>query len=263
MFLLLMDQQTTYLIGGIGFLVLFGLDFKNSTEFRESFKKGVFRNRTVAYMIASFLVLLTMGQISKIVKGHVPDLMGISSFKAFDYIGVFLFAELLNYVFHYIKHFGWFWRFHFQHHIDSKYTVLLTSYTHAGEVLVSGTIMGVLMSVIGFSVEAINFYFLFYSLANTYQHSHSNLSLGPLDWVIVSPRYHRIHHSKSYRANYGSTLTFWDVVFGTAIFPKRNEVVTDIGIHKSGEPFGFWKEFVYFAKFSKKKEPKVSLEQLT
>ncbi|TNF06087.1 MAG: sterol desaturase family protein [Deltaproteobacteria bacterium] len=257
-----MDSHTTYTIGGLGMLVLFALDYKGSPEFRESFKKGVLRNRTVTYMIASLLVLIAMGSISKMVKAHVPDLMGISSIKALDYIGVFLFAELLNYVFHYVKHFGWFWSFHFQHHIDSKYTVLLTSYTHAGEVLISGTIMGVLMSVVGFSQEAINTYFLFYSLANTYQHSHANLSLGSLDWIIVSPRYHRIHHSKSYRANYGSTLTFWDIVFGTAIFPKRNEVVTDIGIHGNNEPFGFWEEFIYFAKSRKKEKVKISSEQL-
>ena len=257
-----MDSHTTYTIGGLGMLVLFALDYKGSPEFRASFKKGVLRNRTVTYMIASLLVLIAMGSISRIVKAHVPDLMGISSIKALDYIGVFLFAELLNYVFHYVKHFGWFWSFHFQHHIDSKYTVLLTSYTHAGEVLISGTIMGVLMSVVGFSQEAINTYFLFYSLANTYQHSHANLTLGPFDWIIVSHRYHRIHHSKSYRANYGSTLTFWDIVFGTAIFPKRDEVVTDIGIHGNNEPFGFWEEFIYFSKQKKKETTKISSEQL-
>ena len=116
------------------------------------------------------------------------------------------------------------------------------------EVLISGSFMGICMASIGFSQQAVNIYFLFYSLANTYQHCNKNLSLGILDYIIVSPRYHRIHHSKSYRANYGSTLTFWDIAFGTAIFPKRHEVVTDIGITSHGEPFGFVEEMLYFLK---------------
>ncbi|PIP93505.1 MAG: hypothetical protein COW00_16380 [Bdellovibrio sp. CG12_big_fil_rev_8_21_14_0_65_39_13] len=243
-----MTSEATTLFGTIGIIILFGIEAFVSPEFRQSFKAGIDRKRTVSYLIAAALTLFLTGKMSAIVKGHFPDMLGISRVPLLDYVGCFLFAELMNWLIHYLKHISFLWRFHFQHHIDPKYTVLLTSYTHGGEVLFSGTIIGAIMAMIGFSQSAINTYFLFYALANTYQHSSLNLSLGWLDYLIVSPRYHRIHHSKSFDANYGSTLTFWDIVFKTTYWPARNEVVKDIGIRNSGEPFGFADEMLYFLK---------------
>ncbi|GIR58227.1 MAG: hypothetical protein CM15mP65_08080 [Crocinitomicaceae bacterium] len=79
---------------------------------------------------------------------------------------------------------------------------MFTAHTHGIRSYYQGFI-GIMMNLIGFSIEAINLYYCFYVFGNTYQHSSFNLSLGPLDKVIVSPRYHRIHHSKSYHANFG------------------------------------------------------------
>ena len=42
---------------------------------------------------------------------------------------------------------------------------------------------------------------------------------GPLGSLIVSPRFHRVHHSTDparYERNFGMTYSFWDRLFGTA-----------------------------------------------
>jgi sterol desaturase/sphingolipid hydroxylase (fatty acid hydroxylase superfamily) len=54
-----------------------------------------------------------------------------------------------------------------------------------------------------------------------YVHSNTDLGLGPLDWLVISPRYHRVHHSltKNRDMNLGTTLTLWDRIFGTYVDP--------------------------------------------
>ena len=53
-------------------------------------------------------------------------------------------------------------------------------------------------------------------------HSNVDVSLGPLDWLIISPAYHRIHHSfsKNRDRNLGTTFTIWDRLFGTFVDPR-------------------------------------------
>jgi sterol desaturase/sphingolipid hydroxylase (fatty acid hydroxylase superfamily) len=50
-------------------------------------------------------------------------------------------------------------------------------------------------------------------------HSGLGWSYGPLGRVLVSPRFHRLHHSAEPRdrdRNFGMTYSFWDRLFGTA-----------------------------------------------
>jgi sterol desaturase/sphingolipid hydroxylase (fatty acid hydroxylase superfamily) len=45
-----------------------------------------------------------------------------------------------------------------------------------------------------------------------------------LEYVIVTPRYHAIHHSDDpgfYKSNLGSLFTFWDRLFGTYVNPDN------------------------------------------
>jgi sterol desaturase/sphingolipid hydroxylase (fatty acid hydroxylase superfamily) len=159
-----MDKMTTSIIAAAGLLILFILEAIVSKDFRNSFKpSSILRN--LSYIASSLVVLILLGEISTIVK-----------FPILDYVGCFLVAELLNWISHYVKHSGRLWKLHYPHHIDKRYTVLLTTQTHAVDVIISGVIIGFIMSSIGFSIGAINTYYLFYTLANTYQHSSLNLS---------------------------------------------------------------------------------------
>lgn len=54
--------------------------------------------------------------------------------------------------------------------------------------------------------------------------SHANIraSFGPLEWVFVSPRFHRFHHglraAGRHSCNYASVFPVWDIIFRTADF---------------------------------------------
>ena len=59
-------------------------------------------------------------------------------------------------------------------------------------------------------------------------HANTPISLGPLGYVLASPRFHRVHHSLAEHhmdKNFASFYPFYDVIFGTAYFPGREEVI--------------------------------------
>jgi len=149
-----MDKMTTSIIAAAGLLILFFLEAIVSKDFRNSFKpSSIFRN--LSYIATSLIVLILLGEISINVKSWLGEnTLQIHRFPILDYIGCFLVAELLNWFSHYIKHSGRLWKLHYPHHIDKRYTVLLTTQTHAVDVIISGVVIGFIMSSIGFSIGA-------------------------------------------------------------------------------------------------------------
>ena len=56
----------------------------------------------------------------------------------------------------------------------------------------------------------------------SFSHANIALSFGPLEWLIVSPRFHRLHHglraAGRNSCNYGGVFPIWDILFRTADF---------------------------------------------
>ena len=61
--------------------------------------------------------------------------------------------------------------------------------------------------------------------------AHANVAgtIGGLDYVVGSARLHRLHHStrEAEAGNFGTTLPFWDQVFGTF---RRGAAPTRVGV---------------------------------
>ena len=66
-------------------------------------------------------------------------------------------------------------------------------------------------------------------LANTHSyfiHSSARLNIGPLRHLLCDNRFHRIHHSREQHHidhNFATSTPLWDVMFGTAYFPRADE----------------------------------------
>jgi sterol desaturase/sphingolipid hydroxylase (fatty acid hydroxylase superfamily) len=59
-------------------------------------------------------------------------------------------------------------------------------------------------------------------------HANTRISFGPLDYVLASPRFHRVHHSLAenhHDKNFASFFPFLDLLFGTAYFPRSDEMI--------------------------------------
>ena len=205
--------------------------------------------RHLAYLGASLVVTFLLRQIGDAAQALLPAVFDWKQHVILNALGCFFVAELFGWVLHYVKHkHAYLWRFHFQHHIEPEYDIWLVTNTHALEVLISGTITASALTLLGFSTLSIQIYFLFYALANTYQHSTNEYSLGWLDRIIVNPAYHRLHHAVGSDVNFGNTLTVWDMVFRTAAWPvSAAKPDVEIGIGAGPEPYGFADEMGYFA----------------
>jgi sterol desaturase/sphingolipid hydroxylase (fatty acid hydroxylase superfamily) len=61
-------------------------------------------------------------------------------------------------------------------------------------------------------------------LQNDWMHMNVTWRSTWLEWIIVTPRYHHIHHSDDpqfYMKNLGSLFTVWDRLFGTYVNPDK------------------------------------------
>src|SRR5262249_35266051 len=69
-------------------------------------------------------------------------------------------------------------------------------------------------------------------------HSSMNVNIGPLRYLIGDNHFHRIHHSRDPRhigRNFGTLTPIWDVLFGTAYFPRKGEWPA-VGLEDVAEP---------------------------
>jgi sterol desaturase/sphingolipid hydroxylase (fatty acid hydroxylase superfamily) len=241
------DSSTILLLMIIVLLV--GLEFRDAQFFKSCFHDGRRMRRNLGFLAASLIVMPFITILDEWIRQHAASLVDWQSNWLAETVSCFLVAELLGWLLHYIKHQNQFlWNFHFQHHREDQYNIWLVTHTHAGEVLISAGLIAVITCLLGFSKPVVMAYLLFYSLAKVYQHSANDYTLGPLDRVIISPRYHRLHHHVDNRCNYGVALTVFDVLFGTVQWPlPSQEESQQFGVNPQCRlPFSYWEEMLYF-----------------
>jgi sterol desaturase/sphingolipid hydroxylase (fatty acid hydroxylase superfamily) len=141
--------------------------------------------------------------------------------RVFLYLAI---ADFGHYWVHRLMHTQHFWRVHKWHHYPTyMYWLAGARGSVLQQVMVNVPYIfaGVLLSVApAWMAAAI-------ALKNTAQNDwmHLNVRWGTrwLEWIIVTPRYHHIHHSDNpehYRGNLGSMFTIWDRLFGTYVNPE-------------------------------------------
>lgn len=129
----------------------------------------------------------------------------------------FLLMDLSFYYWHVANHrLPFLWRFHNVHHFDPDLDVSTAVRFHFGEVALSAAFRVAQVTVIGPSGWTYVMYELAFQ-ANTLFH-HSNVKLPitferVLNWVLVTPRMHGIHHSQvrdETNSNYSVVFSWWD-----------------------------------------------------
>ncbi|KFE64022.1 sterol desaturase family protein [Hyalangium minutum] len=225
------------------------LELRNPRFRADTFGPGPRRRRNWTFFVASLVPMYFLQSAGVWSRAHLPTLIVPDTLPfAVDFLACTLVAELVSWISHYVKHrFASLWVFHFQHHREEHFSVWMVSHTHGLEVAISGTLLTALLTVLGFSPLSMQLYFALYAVLLTYHHSDMGYSLGWLDWIVVSPAYHRLHHHSQGRGNYGSMLTVFDVLFGTASWPRPDDSPAALGLPPgSTEPFGFRAEMLHF-----------------
>ena len=74
-------------------------------------------------------------------------------------------------------------------------------------------------------------FYLYNAVWDYFVHSNIRVPYGPLKYLLVSPQYHRLHHSslpEHSDKNFGDHLVIWDLLFGTASFDYEREHPTGV-----------------------------------
>jgi sterol desaturase/sphingolipid hydroxylase (fatty acid hydroxylase superfamily) len=111
------------------------------------------------------------------------------------------------------------WEFHRIHHSQDQLTPWTNFRAHFADFAVHSVALFGLALILGPAPAIwapLSILMLWQSLL---VHTGWNWSLGPIDRIIVSPRYHSIHHSiesQHFDRNFGMVFSFWDYLFRTA-----------------------------------------------
>jgi sterol desaturase/sphingolipid hydroxylase (fatty acid hydroxylase superfamily) len=161
---------------------------------------------------------------------------------------VVLAADLGRYVQHRLMHqVPWLWPFHALHHSVEHLNVWKTSRSHVVERVTQQIFMFGPLVACGAPDTVLLYYVIPNTFLGMFAHSNADFRLGPLEYVIMGPAAHRLHHSIEIAhgtSNYGSAIVLWDIAFGTYTNPNREPPPAKMGIAGDVTPRGFWAQII-------------------
>ena len=191
------------------------------------------RQRNLTLNIMALIVVVIAGEMWKVLlqKGlsalHLPTaayLSGIHMLPGVIKISLGLvFADFCLYWVHRAMHETILWRTHtFHHSIDALWWLSgsRTSVVHLFLFAVPQVV--IVYCILGLSTLEAGAAFSVGVVVNVWIHTNLRVNLGPLQWILITPDYHRIHHGSKglLHFNLGFVLTVWDRIFGTYVDPR-------------------------------------------
>jgi sterol desaturase/sphingolipid hydroxylase (fatty acid hydroxylase superfamily) len=191
----------------------------------------------------------------------VPDMSPLTSFFIY-----FVVLDFFDYWFHRAQHqFSWWWGLHSLHHSQQNMNLWSDDRNH----LLDDVLRDLYLAIIGLGIGVPpSQYVLLISLSRilqSLQHANVRLHFGRIgEWLLVSPRYHRMHHAVGVGheshgkgtlggCNFAVLLPVWDIIFRTANFTPKFEPTgvrdqlareDDNGMLRPGREYGrgFWQQ---------------------
>jgi sterol desaturase/sphingolipid hydroxylase (fatty acid hydroxylase superfamily) len=123
-------------------------------------------------------------------------------------------------------HWTWWWGLHCIHHSQQTMSLWSDSRNHVLDSLLKWMWLAALANVIGVAGTQFLFLVLLKQGVESLSHANVRLSFGAIgDRLIVSPRFHRVHHTMGIGhigryggCNFAPVFSLWDVLFRTARF---------------------------------------------
>ena len=138
-----------------------------------------------------------------------------------------LFFEALNYTLHRAMHeakgrLGAFlWSVHAAHHLPERVYVFMHAVFHPINALIIQTFaMTLPIWLAGYDQRVVTLFLMINSMHGLISHFNVDVRMGWANYLFVGPEQHRYHHSAdvSEAKNYGTTLSVFDIVFGTFVY---------------------------------------------
>jgi len=135
-------------------------------------------------------------------------------------------ADFLQWCIHNLLHrVPWLWTFHKVHHSITTMDWIGNWRFHWLEIVVYKTLQWLPLAWLDASPEAVFAVALVTTVWGDFNHANLDVGLGPLGYLLNSPRMHLWHHDQSSEGgtakNFGIVLSLWDFIFGTAYWPRE------------------------------------------
>jgi sterol desaturase/sphingolipid hydroxylase (fatty acid hydroxylase superfamily) len=180
-----------------------------------------------------------------------PTLSGLIPILAFSpalaFIVNFAILDLADYWRHRLSHrIGWWYGVHSLHHAEEQMTFWSDDRSHVLEDAITYVWLITVGLTIGIPSMQFPFLILCFRLLGSMSHSNTRVRYGWLgEHIFISPQFHRTHHALRAAGrrscNFGTALSLWDILFGTARFRDGTVETGDAG----AEPAlvnGSWRE---------------------
>lgn len=129
-------------------------------------------------------------------------------------------SDFLNWFSHVLIHkIPVLWAFHAVHHSQEQMNVFTDDRAHPVDVLFRGTIAFVPFLMFEPTLPMLTEIIVLRGALLRFIHANVQIDFGVFNYILVSPQFHRVHHSKESHhcgKNYGVLFSFWDYLFGTA-----------------------------------------------
>jgi sterol desaturase/sphingolipid hydroxylase (fatty acid hydroxylase superfamily) len=146
---------------------------------------------------------------------------------AWSWLALFLGVEFCYYWFHLASHrVRFLWATHAVHHSATRFNLSAAVRLGWTGQLTGGFLFFLPLAWLGFPPAAIALMLALGLLYQFFLHTALPVHLGPLEWVLNTPRHHRVHHASNEACldtNYGSTLIVFDRMFGTFADAPQDE----------------------------------------
>jgi sterol desaturase/sphingolipid hydroxylase (fatty acid hydroxylase superfamily) len=164
---------------------------------------------------------------------------GVSDIPWVSLVIYLLIFDLADYFYHRAQHrYAWFWSLHAVHHSQRQMTVFSDNRNHLLDDVMRDSVLVLVSYLIGVSPGQFVMIVVITQLIESLSHANLRISFGKWgERLMVSPRFHRHHHSIEYDAstsgpaggyNFAVLFPVWDILFKTA---RWNAEYAATGIH--------------------------------
>lgn len=146
------------------------------------------------------------------------------------YVIAFMIIDLYGYWTHRISHkVNLFWNQHVIHHSSEEFNLACALRQPVSTIVRFFTILLIPAALLGVPAEVIAIVLPLHLFMQFWYHTRHIKTLGFLEYVLVTPSHHRVHHAINEEyldKNLSQVFIFWDFIFGT--FQKELDDVTPV-----------------------------------
>lgn len=156
----------------------------------------------------------------------------------------FLAMDLGEYVFHRAQHaIPWLWSMHSLHHSDPDFNISTATRHFWFDAVIKTFTIYLMIGLVFKAGSPIVLVYGLISLYNYFTHMNVKVGFGRWSFVLNSPQYHRLHHSRlteHHDVNFAALLPVFDLLSGTYRRPRTGEY-PPTGLDDGQAPASVWR----------------------